>query len=168
MEKKFDDIFLSIDQVGIVAPDEESAGLAANMKDVFDLTDEQAVDGGVFRHLNSTYMGEPNEPGPGVHMYLFNKFNIQLEYLCPVDGKSAWMDYRNKVGKGIHHIRFDVASHDEAIAYMAAKGIKTYQTADSVKGEGLKFAYFDSYDKLGFYIETFNMTEVARKKEREM
>ena len=35
-----------------------------------------------------------------------------------MNGESAWMEYHKKVGKGIHHIRFDVSSHEDAIAYM--------------------------------------------------
>ena len=101
--------------------------------------------------------------GPGVHMQFFNKFGVQLEYLSPIDGESAWMEYKDKVGRGIHHIRFDVSSHEDAIVYMEEKGIPVLQSGDSVRGGGVKFAYFDSYDKLGFYIETLNLTEVARK-----
>lgn len=163
MSKTFDEIFVEIDQVGCVIPEEDSLELGRNLKEIFDIPDEGAQDGGVSRHPNSTYRGEKLEVGPAVHMQFFNKFGIQLEYLSPVEGDSAWMDYTKKVGRGLHHIRFNVSSHDDAIAYMAEKGIPVYQSGDSVRGGGVKFAYFDSYDKLGFYIETLNLEEVARK-----
>lgn len=163
MKKTFDEIFVSMDQVGIVVPEEDSIELGKNMRDIFDISEENAQDGGVSRHPNTFYRGKRPEVGPGVHMQFFNKFGVQLEYLSPIDGESAWMEYKDKVGRGIHHIRFDVSSHEDAIAYMAEKGIPVLQSGDSVRGGGVKFAYFDSYDKLGFYIETLNLTEVARK-----
>ncbi len=166
MNKKFDEIFVELDQVGIVVPEADSQELGKNMRDIFDIPEEDAADGGVSRHPNSTYRGKALEQGPAVHMQFFDKFGVQLEYLSPLDGDSAWMDYTNKVGRGIHHIRFNVSSHEDAIAYMAEKGISVYQSGDSVRGGGVKFAYFDSYDKLGFYIETLNLEEVARKNKK--
>lgn len=163
MSKTFDEIFVDIDQVGCVVPEEDSLAFGKNLKEIFEIPEEGAIDGGVSRHPNSTYRGQALEEGPAVHMQFFNKFGIQLEYLSPVEGDSAWMDYTKKVGRGLHHIRFNVSSHDDAIAYMAEKGIPVYQSGDSVRGGGVKFAYFDSYDKLGFYIETLNLEEVARK-----
>lgn len=161
--KKFDEIFVALDQVGVVVPEEDSLELGKNMREIFDIPEEGCADGGVSRHPNSTYRGKELKEGPAVHMQFFDKFGVQLEYLSPVEGDSAWMDYTKKVGRGIHHIRFNVSSHEDAIAYMAEKGIPVYQSGESIRGGGVKFAYFDSYDKLGFYIETLNLEEVARK-----
>ena len=167
MAKRFEDIFVALDQVGIIVPDAEHATLSDNMKDILGFTDEQVGGGGVTHHPNTFYRGTTFNPGPGVRMSFFDKFGVQLEYLSATDGYSIWKDYENKVEKGIHHIRFDVASHEDAIAYMAEKGIPLYHAGDSVRGGGVKFAYFDAYDKLGFYIETLNLTEVARKNAKE-
>lgn len=162
MNQSFDEIFVRLDQVGIISPIEEVEQLRKNMMDIFDIPEENVSGGTITRHKNTVFRGERQEPGPGVRMDFFDKFPVQLEYLSPLDGNSAWMEYHQKVGKGIHHVRFDVSSHEDAIAYMKAHGIEVYHTADSPRGAGIKFAYFDSYEKLGFYIETINFTEVQR------
>ncbi len=167
MGKKFDEIFVRMDQVGIISPIGEVEQMRKNLMEVFAIPEENVSGGTVARHENTVFRGDRQDPGPGVRMDFFDKFPVQLEYLSPVDGNSAWMEYHNKVGKGMHHVRFDVASHEEAIAYMKEHGIEVYHSADSPRGAGIKFAYFDSYDKLGFYIETINFTEVERKRKEE-
>lgn len=166
MNKTFDEIFVRMDQVGIITPIEEVETLRQNMIDVFQLNPEQVSGGNTTRHANTVFRGEAQNPPPAVRMDFFDKFSVQLEYLSPIDGNSAWMEYHKKVGKGIHHVRFDVSSHEDAIAYMKAHGIEAYHEADSPRGAGIKFAYFDSYEKLGFYIETINFTEVNRQKQK--
>ena len=93
MAKAFDEIFIEIDQVGCVVPEADSLELGKNLKEIFEIPEEGAQDGGVSRHPNSTYRGQALEQGPAVHMQFFNNFCIQLEYLSPVEGDSAWMDY---------------------------------------------------------------------------
>jgi hypothetical protein len=163
MNKRFDEIFVEMDQVGIVIPYEEADDMVSNMADVFELEENQISGGKVCHHKNTVYRGKASESLPGVRMDFFQKFPVELEYLSPVEGESAWMEYKNKVTKGMHHMRFNVSSHADAIAYMKEKGIEVYHEADSPRGEGIKFAYFDSYEKLGFYIETINFAEVEKK-----
>jgi hypothetical protein len=166
MKKSFDEIFVRLDQVGVITPIDEVEELRKNMIDVFQLDEEKVTGGNVTRHANTIFRGVKQDPLPGVRMDFFDKdsFPVQLEYLSPVDGESAWMEYHKKVNKGIHHIRFDVSSHEDAIQYMKEHGIEAYHLADSPRGPDIKFAYFDAYDKLGFYIETINFTEVENKK----
>jgi hypothetical protein len=164
MSKKFDEIFVKMDQIGIIVPYEEVDEMAANMADVFELTPEQISGGKICRHENTVYRGERLKTLPGVRTDFFNKFPVELEYLSPVDGESSWMEYRKKYNKGIHHIRFNVSSHEEAKKYLKEKGIEIYHEADSPRGEGIKFGYFDAYEKLGFYIETINFAEFGLEK----
>jgi hypothetical protein len=164
MKKRFDEIFVEMDQVGIIVPYEEVDTMVSNMADVFELTEDQISGGTVCHHKNTVYRGNKSNPLPGVRMDFFQKFPVELEYLSPVEGESAWMEYKNKVTKGMHHVRFNVSSHADAIEYMKEKGIEVYHEADSPRGEGIKFAYFDSYEKLGFYIETINFAEVGENR----
>jgi catechol 2,3-dioxygenase-like lactoylglutathione lyase family enzyme len=135
--------------------------MVENMIDIFGLQPSQITGGKVRHHENTIYRGVKQENPPGVRMDFFDKFPLELEYLSPTDGDSAWMEFYKKNHKGLHHIRFNVSSHKKAIAYMEKKGIKVIHEADSPRGEGLKFAYFDSFDKLGFYIETINFAEMS-------
>lgn len=167
MGKRFDEIFVKLDQVGIVTPIEEVEQLKKNLMEVFEIPEDGVTGGNTTRHANTVFRGVPaGEIGPGVRMDFFDKpgFPVQLEYLSPTDGNSAWMEFHKNHYKCIHHVRFDVSSHEDAIAYMKEHGIEAYHTADSPRGKDIKFAYFDSYEKLGFYIETINFAEVANKK----
>jgi hypothetical protein len=159
MDKRFDDIFVNMDQVGIIVPYEEVTQMVQNMKDVFDLEDSQITGGEVHCHENTVYRGEHLKVNPTVRMDFFNKFPVELEYLSPVEGQSAWQEFKDKYKKGLHHIRFNVNSHKDAVEYLKEKGIELYHEADSPRGEGVKFGYFDAYEKLGFYIETINLAE---------
>jgi hypothetical protein len=164
MQKKFDDIFVSLDQIGIIVPYEECDEMTENMKEVFNLSDEQISGGVTMQHENTVYRGQLQTVNPEVHMKFFDKFPVEIEYLSPVSGNSAWMEYEKKYRKGIHHIRFNVNSHQDAVDYLAEKGIPLYHVADSPRGKGMKFAYFDSLEKLGFYIETINFAEFQEEK----
>lgn len=159
MSKKYSDIFVGIDLIGVIAPEEESKAFAENYKSFFGLTDDQVSDSPVVHHPNSTYYGKPEVPGPGVHTIAFMGMNPPFECQSPIDGNSSWNDYLNKYGKGIHHIRFNVRSHEDAVAYLAERGINMIHSGDSVRGGGVKFAFYDSIDKLGFMIETINLAE---------
>lgn len=165
MKKTFDEIFVKLDQIGMITPIDEVAQLKENLMDVFQIGADEVYGGNVARHENTIFRGELQELKPAVRMDFFNKggFPVELEYLSPIDGNSAWMEFHKNHHKGIHHIRFNVSSHEDAVAYMKEKGIEVYHVADSPRGPGIKFAYFDSYDKLGFYIETINLAEFESK-----
>ncbi len=164
MNKHFDEIFVKMDQIGIIIPYEETDEMVQNMKDVFELDDSAVTGGKIHSHENTIYRGVRQIVNPQVRMDFFEKFPVELEYLSPVSGDSAWMEFKNKFRKGIHHIRFDVSSHEDAIEYLKEKGIELYHEADSPRGEGIKFGYFDAYEKLGFYIETINFAEMENQR----
>lgn len=161
MEKTFDEIFVKLDQVGIITPIEEVETLRKNLLDIFQIPLGNATGGNTARHPNTVFRGKVQTVSPAVRMDFFNKdsFPVELEFLSPIDGNSAWMEYHKNFQKGIHHIRFNVSSHEDAVQYMREHGIEVYHVADSPRGPGVKFAYFDSYEKLGFYIETINLAE---------
>jgi hypothetical protein len=164
MDRKFDEIFVKLDQIGIIVPNKEIDKMVENMADVFELAPEQISGGSLSRHENTIYRGERLRVMPGVRTFFFDKFPVELEYIGPVDGESAWMEFQKKYTKGLHHLRFNVSSHDEAKKYLSEKGIEIYHEADSPRGKGIKFGYYDSYEKLGFYIETINFAEFGLEK----
>lgn len=159
--KSFDEIFVSLDQIGIVVPPDQTEALKANLMKLFDMAPHQASGGMTARHGGTVFRGKAQEKGPAVRMDFFNKpgFPVELEYLSPIDGDSAWMEFHRSHHKGLHHLRFNVSSHAEAVQYMADHGIEVLHQGDSPRGPGIKFAYFDSYEKLGFYVETINLAE---------
>ncbi len=163
MGKRFDEIFVGIDQIGVISPEEDHAQMVENYKEVFGLSEEDISPSPVVHHPNSSYHGKPEVPGPGVHTTAIGGMTLAFECQSPIDGNSSWNDYVKKYGKGVHHIRYDVRSHEEAVAYLAQRGIPVIHSGDSVRGGGVKFAFYDSIDKLGFMIETINLAEIAMK-----
>ncbi|MGI5911421.1 MAG: VOC family protein [Syntrophomonadaceae bacterium] len=150
------EIFNKIDQIGVVVKDLEKA--KAGMKELFGVEPDVAD---VFNYKDRVYRGEKGDCSVDVLLYDF--LGLQLEFMTPRSGESAWQDFINEGKEGLHHIRFDVADHEAAIQAMAEKGIKVYQAGDSVRGGGVKYAYFDTVPSLGFIIETLNLREVAKK-----
>ena len=143
----------SIDQVGIVVKDLEKIKL--EMKRIFGL---DPVDSGIIRHKGVLYRGQP--ASCGVHIIHYDLFNIQIEFLSPVDGESIWKDFLDKNGPGLHHIRFNISDHEVVKKEMSEKGVETYQCGDSSHGAGIKFSYYDTEPTIGFIIETLNLDEI--------
>lgn len=77
---------------------------------------------------------------------------VELELLQPSKGSSLWQEFLDKHGDGLHHLMFEIEDLDEFEAYMASQGIKVAQSGPSAEA-GKRWVYFDSYEKLGFYIE---------------
>ena len=152
---EFNEVFNKIDQIGVVVKDLEK--VKNGMKTLFGVDPDG---GGVFNYKNATVKGKIGDCSVDVLLYDF--FGIQLEFMTPLSGDSAWQDFIDAGNEGIHHIRFDVPNHEDAITVMADKGIEIYQKGDSVRGGGVKYAYFDTVPSLGFIIETLNLREINK------
>jgi methylmalonyl-CoA/ethylmalonyl-CoA epimerase len=82
-----------------------------------------------------------------------NLGDIQLELLQPVSGPSTWMEYLNKDGEGIHHIRFgflDPATYDPIIAGFKKAGYGIEMLG--VLGTS-EFSYMATRNDLGIIFE---------------
>lgn len=153
---EFKDIFNKIDQIGVVVKDLDK--VKAGMKDLFGF--EPLTSSGVFNYKNATVKG--NVVDCSVDVLLYDFFGLQLEFMNPLSGESAWQDFIDAGNEGIHHIRFDVPNHEDAIKVMSDKGVDVYQKGDSVRGGGVKYAYFNTVPQLGFILETLNLREVIK------
>ncbi len=88
----------------------------------------------------------------------FNYGNIEFEVIQPLEGQNIWTDFlKNNNGYGLHHLKFLVEDHQEIKQYFDLKGIKRIQSGASVGiNKGKSWAYYDTKEKLGFYIEVMN------------
>ncbi|WP_371362811.1 hypothetical protein SRRS_38680 [Sporomusa rhizae] len=102
---------------------------------------------------NKRYHGKPGDFDAVLALYNFA--NVQLEFIQPVSGTSIWQEHLDKHGEGLHHIRFTVDDHDEAVEYMAQKGILPSQQGDSLTPT-VQWDYFDTEPVLGFILETLS------------
>jgi catechol 2,3-dioxygenase-like lactoylglutathione lyase family enzyme len=86
-------------------------------------------------------------------MAFANIGDVEIEWIQPVKGTSAYDEYLRQHGDGVHHLAFAVASPEqleEQIRYFQAKGVNVVQrgTWEGAKGQG-SFAYLDTAAKGG-------------------
>ncbi len=76
--------------------------------------------------------------------------NIQIELIHPVRGEGLHVDFLASNGPGAHHLGFLVRDLAGEVAFGEASGF-----ANVMGGEfgSLKFAYLDTFDALGLYVE---------------
>lgn len=142
------DEFNEIVQLGIITTDMAKTKQA--MLDVFGLEPDV---GGDSVYKKSIYR-EGTIIDAKVRSAFYNFFNIQLEFLEPLEGDdTVWSDYVKMGRTGLHHVRFDVNDRDRAVKLMADKGIGVWMEGTSLIDPSCKFIYFDSLDKLGFIVE---------------
>ena len=123
MNKTFDEIFVELDQIGIVLPVQEAENKKNNLVELFEIPADKIRGGNIIANNNAYYKGKMYPKGGSKRLDFFNKFPIELEYLSPVEGDSVLMDFYKKAHMGIHHIRFNVSSYDDAVEYMKEHGI---------------------------------------------
>ena len=150
MENKFTEIT----QVGIVVREREK--VLRGMREVFGEEPAQIVR--TPRDESNLYYDKPGDFEAELIFYRFA--NIELEFIVPLSGKSIWQDFLDEQGEGIHHVLFNVDSFDGAKKQMEENDIAIMQQGFSVmRIPGLKWAYFDSKDKLSFIVEMKNGRE---------
>jgi len=66
---------------------------------------------------------------------------VTLELLQPAGGKSAWSDFLETNGEGIHHTCHDVSNWDEVVAQLKKQGAKLIVGA---KLETVTWCYFET------------------------
>ena len=156
---KKQNLFTTISQVGIVVRDIEKT--MNEMTRLFGVTPDKK---GNIAPTSRRYHG--NDGDFDALIALYDYANIQIELIEPLGGTSIWQEFLDKHGEGIHHIRFTVDDHDEAIRDMAEKGIDVSQSGDSLI-PGLRWTYFDSEATLGFVFEQLSRygdTEFKKRK----
>ncbi len=85
--------------------------------------------------------------------------NIELEIIQPISGDSVWFDYLDKTpnGLGLHHVKFMVDHQEPVKEYFDSKGIDRVLYGEGVgPNAGRIFAFYDTFEKLGFDIEILN------------
>ena len=147
---KLTDVFNEIVQVGIVVEDMDAA--IKGMKQVFDLDPDATSDN---YYKNTWYRGEIITAPAKAAFYNF--FNVQLEFLQPIDDDpSIWQDYLKEGphhGHALHHLRFNVEDNDVACALMERAGVAKYIEGQSLVDPTARFTYYDAVPLVGFIIE---------------
>ncbi|MEQ3553332.1 VOC family protein [Pseudonocardia nematodicida] len=138
-----------LDQVGIVVRDLDAA--AEGMRAVFGAEPHTRVEN---TYRRTRYRGREIDASVGVMLY--DVGGCELEFLAPRTTGNIWSDHLESTGEGLHHIRFAVDDHAAVREDLLARGVEPYQEGESMRGGGVRYAYYDTLAQLGFLIETLN------------
>ena len=78
--------------------------------------------------------------------------SLQIELIQPNGVKSAWQDFLDEHGEGIHHIAFQVKGMDEKVLACEELGMRCLQRGKYGSGSG-EYAYVDGGDRLKCVLE---------------
>ena len=94
------------------------------------------------------FMGQPTEGK--AKMAFINLDNITLEFFEPVGGPTAWQDFLDTRGEGMHHLGFWVEGLDEHVKNFASRDMPVIQERSADWG---RYCYIDATSGLGIWIE---------------
>jgi len=80
--------------------------------------------------------------------------NILWELLQPLEGESAYREFLDKKGVGVHHVCVSVENYDECVEEMQKRGIGILMGGSLA---GTSFVYMDTEKTLGTVIELIKM-----------
>jgi catechol 2,3-dioxygenase-like lactoylglutathione lyase family enzyme len=102
--------------------------------------------------VNPRYMGKPTE---GKAKMAFIKLdNITLEFFEPVGGPSAWQDFLDKNGEGVHHLGFIIRDLQDHVDYFESRDMPVIQSGGGAWG---RYRYVDATSRLATMIELLEM-----------
>ncbi len=86
----------------------------------------------------------------GLEQCTFAAEGGNVELIMPNTGPSAWNEYLDAHGEGLHHLCFEVKELDAVVARCEENGMKKIQTGDFPGGH---YAYVDATGFVGTYLE---------------
>jgi len=98
--------------------------------------------------VSPEYLGKPTEGK--AKMAFIQLENITLEFFEPVGGPSAWQDYLDTKGEGVHHFGFWIEGLDDHVDYFESKDMPVIQSGG---GDWGRYRYVDATSGLGIMIE---------------
>jgi len=141
-------------QIGLVVRDRDRT--AALLGKLFQTEPFGFMEGDTQEKTGMVFRGKPEQGN--LKLAFIDLGPIQLEIMQPFGGKSAWQEYLDDHGEGIHHLAFRVEDAEAKIPEMEAAGFNLVQKGDF--GSGC-YAYFENEEKkgLGFMLEILQMYE---------
>ena len=78
--------------------------------------------------------------------------DVEVELIQPLEGRSAYQDFLDQTGGGIHHVLFEVNDIDPIIRELADSGVTVLQSGTGIR-PGTRWALMDTQKLLGFLVE---------------
>ena len=103
--------------------------------------------------MDTWFKGSP-APNTGLEQTAVVMDGGTIELIMHNEGPSAWNDFLEEHGEGIHHFCFEVNDLVAVVERCEANGIKKIQTG---KFPGGHYAYVDGRDYCGAYLELLEM-----------
>ena len=100
--------FNEVSQIGIVVRDMDKA--LKNYSEIFGIEFPKVF---IPEYFNRTYKGKPADFKYKVALGMMG--DLQVELIEPMQGETAYREFLEKWGEGIHHLGFDVKNMDERI-----------------------------------------------------
>lgn len=90
-----------------------------------------------------------------------------IELIVPLQGPSIYHDFQERQGTGLHHLGYYVQDLEGTTQRMAAAGYAMVQSGRGTGQDGTgAYAYYDTYDELGFFLEAVVVPQVRRPPHR--
>jgi hypothetical protein len=99
-------------------------------------------------------MGKPTEGK--AKMAFINLENITLEFFEPVGGPSAWQDFLDTKGEGVHHFGFIIKDLEDHVDFFVSRNMPVIQSGG---GEWGRYRYVDATSGLATMIELLEMND---------
>jgi methylmalonyl-CoA/ethylmalonyl-CoA epimerase len=77
---------------------------------------------------------------------------VEVELIQPLEGHSAYQDFLDQTGGGIHHLLFEVSEIDPVIEELAKSGVTVLQSGTGIR-PGTRWALLDTQELVGFLVE---------------
>ena len=123
----------------------------------FGVEEPPIVSSGEFSVTRTEYRGEP-APEASCRMCFFYYGDLQMELIEPNEAPSAWRDFLEQHGEGIHHLAFNVRGMQENIDRCEEWGMKLSQRGEYRRGDG-RYAFLDATDSLKMFVELLERDE---------
>jgi methylmalonyl-CoA/ethylmalonyl-CoA epimerase len=108
---------------------------------------------GIRLGVSPEYLGKPTE---GKAKMAFIKLeNITLEFFEPVGGPSAWQDFLETKGEGIHHFGFFIKDLEDHVDFFESRDMRVIQSGG---GDWGRYRYVDATSGLATMIELLELS----------
>ncbi len=121
----------------------------------------QPVSSGEASVTHVEYMGAA-APEAVCRMAFFRMGSVKLELIEPNEAPSVWRDFLERRGEGVIEIAFMSDDADAVVADAEKRGMRLLQKGIFRGGNG-RYAYIDTLDEIGFYIEVLEMFKENRQ-----
>ena len=142
-------------QIGFIVRDIEKT--KQEFARFFDVPVPPTVNSGEYAVTKTEYRGEP-APKAQCQMTFFYFGDLQMELIQPNEEPSAWREYLEEHGEGIHHLAFQVNGMQGNIENCEEWGMKLVQKGEYRRGNG-RDAFLDATDSLKMFVELLEQDE---------